>query len=748
MVELYYIYACKRETWIPRPNGQKEVFMKNRYMSTKNTKRLMALLLALLLLTVCAAGCAREITDEPSVTIGTTEPSGNTGVQAPPTELFSLIADGSAKIHVVYGNHDGEVAKNAAKSLADSLTRLGGANVYAVVDFSTDKRANSLDILFGATSYAESAKAIEELGSNSYSIKVVGNKIVVVATNPYLYSEAIKALLGALTVSNGVVTLDKSFSVSSTADDVVTLVSGKETEYEIVYSNGDEEAKTLAESLKGAFADLGVTVAVSPDTKNASGREILIGDTNRELSDEGKPYYLNAHIGVDKAGSIAVTGNLEVGVTKLIGYLSASETSDGTIDVPTSLFGIIAPEGYGNAPEYTGGGDAKLYVGWDTLRTYYVQVADAEESDYNDYIKKLEESGYQLYYETDAQECEFSIYTDGYNIINLSYVEYDSPFKEDKGALMHYVSIGIDCIDNSALPTLVAEGKKVTDVQLTMLGAACAFLIRLEDGRFIVFDGDLNNDTRELIYEQLVAQNVRSGKPTVAAWVISHTDGDHVGGFSGVLQKYSKKVELQSVIVNSPSYEKFYEETPSTAEHTTRWAKTAYDALAEYAPDAKIIVAHAGQQFAYLGLTIDVLGTYENLYNKPMSTSNHSNSVYRFTMPGGTMIFTGDARPDNCKILNAMYAEKLQADVVQYAHHGGNGGDVDFYDSVNASFGIWTNDYEEIVDANCFGNVGNNGVDPKKNTTHIIPSINDKVMILTEGMTREELSKYIRFEDR
>ena len=213
-----------------------------------------------------------------------------------------------------------------------------------------------------------------------------------------------------------------------------------------------------------------------------------------------------------------------------------------------------------------------------------------------------------------------------------------------------------------------------------------------------------------------------------------------------MLEKYADKIILQSVIVNSPSSEKFYEETPSSAEHTTRWASVAYTRLEKYAPDAKIIIAHAGQRFEYLGLTVDVLGTYENLYDKPMKSSNHSNTVYSFTMPTGRMIFTGDAQNDNCKILTAIYAEELQADVVQYSHHGYNGGDKGFYDMIYARYGIWTNNYEYMLERELYGKVDYNHIDPKSKTVSLATSVNDNFMILKAGMTKSALAKFIRFE--
>ena len=675
------------------------------------------------------------------------EPSPDNGGDVPNEEtVLSLIEKGEAKVRVVYNKKDDAITIDAAKSLADSLTRLSGVKVYAILDFAAKNDSSCINILFGKTSYSASDAAMSALTPNSFSVTVSDGAVIVAANNVYLYSDAADALLNAVSVSGNNMTLDKSFSEVGENCDVVTLLDGTQTDYNIVYANEDDEAKSLAEKLKGTFATKGVTVQIYSDLSEGSGKEILIGDTNRKLSEKGEPYYLNAHIGVGDNGDVAVTGNLAAGVQKICDYLNAQNTSEGRIDIPPSALGIVAPKGYGNAPEYTGGGEKKLYCGWDGLRSYYVQAANATEKDYEDYIKKLESEGFALYYKTDAQDSEFSIYTDGYNIVNLSYIEYTSPFNNDKGKTVSYVNIDIDCIENSALPNLVAEGKKITDVQLTLVYSNCAFIIRLEDGRFVVVDGGSDNEIKDLIYKQLVAQNVRGEKPTIAAWVITHTDGDHVGGFSGMLEKYADKIILQSVIVNSPSSEKFYEETPSSAEHTTRWAKTAYTRLEKYAPDAKIIIAHAGQRFEYLGLTVDVLGTYENLYDKPMKSSNHSNTVYSFTMPTGRMIFTGDAQNDNCKILAAIYAEELQADVVQYSHHGYNGGDKVFYDMIYARYGIWTNNYEYMLERELYGKVDYNHIDPKSKTVSLATSVNDNFMILKAGMTKSALAKFIRFE--
>ena len=188
------------------------------------------------------------------------EPSPDNGGDVPNEEtVLSLIEKGEAKVRVVYNKKDDAITIDAAKSLADSLTRLSGVKVYAIVDFAAKNDSSCINILFGKTSYSASDAAMSALTPNSFSVTVSDGAVIVAANNVYLYSDATDALLSAVSVSGKNMTLDKSFSKVGENCDVVTLVNGTQTDYNIVYANEDDEAKTLAGNLRDVFADKGVT---------------------------------------------------------------------------------------------------------------------------------------------------------------------------------------------------------------------------------------------------------------------------------------------------------------------------------------------------------------------------------------------------------------------------------------------------------------------------------------------------------
>ena len=404
-----------------------------------------------------------------------------------------------------------------------------------------------------------------------------------------------------------------------------------------------------------------------------------------------------------------------------------------------SSTGVRHGKGYGSAPKYEGSGKISVIENHSLYKSFYIRVDGATLADYQNYQNKLLESGFTLHHSTDAQDKSFfSTYTDGYNIINVSYVNYVDPLWEL--GEVSYINIAVDSTDNSVLPKNTDNSQKVTDLQVTMINTGCAFLIRLEDGRFVVYDGGVNEDTAAM-YEQMTAQNVLGGKPVVAAWFISHHHGDHIGGFLNFMRTYKNNVVVETIVTNIPS-KTMLGAIIDGEDYEYGWITSLYNNAKAHMPSVKFAIAHAGQRFAFAGLDVDVLYSPENFYGGMMMYGNHEVTMYSFTMPEGRMIFIGDALSENCKIAAAIYGNDLKADVVQYAHHGAQGGEPGFYALVGAKYGIWTAAKEALDGGNGKPNPGYNGIEESTPTINVAPSNTSSAWVLTSQTTKEQMLEH------
>ncbi|MBQ7383201.1 MAG: MBL fold metallo-hydrolase [Clostridia bacterium] len=655
---------------------------------------------------------------------GTTEAAVN---------ALTLVSEGKADVKIVCNDGENVIVKDSAMELKSSLSELCGADI-SLESVSGD----GIEILIGNSGDASKA-AMDELVPNSYSITVSENKIIVVSNNMYLYSEAVDELLCAISVSDGVAAIAGDYSKKSDSYPVVALSEGDKTDYTIIYAAGDSTAMAQAKLLNNAFKYAGITVEVSSDAKGASGKEILIGDTNRKLSSQTKEsFYKSVSFGHNDNGDLAVKGAVEVGITSVMDYIKAFADADCDIAIPHFLLKPKPEAGYGTAPKYTGVGTETVKYSYSAMKSYYVQVDGAKVSDYEDYLKKLKDEGYEEHYATEAQESRFATYTDGYSIVNVSYIEHKSI--SDSNKTVKYVNIAIDCTDNVALPAAEDDSKYVCEAQVSLINAHNTWLVRLEDGRFIVVDGGLTNSNNrnnaDLIYKYMVEQNELDGNPVIAAWVITHPHSDHVQGFYDFTQRYKNKAELQMVISNMPN----------EADYNSAYSPQVYFGATESSPKAKFVVAHAGQRFAFAGLDLDILWTHENLYDSGYGDGNVASTVFSMTMAGGRVIITGDQQKAGCQIVNAIYREELKCDVIQICHHGYTGGDAGFYASTGAKVAVWPFNHEELTQNNAYGNNTANNVDVESFDMHLVMSKTEEIMTLREGMTKNDLKQFRKWE--
>ena len=350
------------------------------------------------------------------------------------------------------------------------------------------------------------------------------------------------------------------------------------------------------------------------------------------------------------------------------------------------------------------------------------------------YCEKLKNEGYRVYMEN---EIEGSLFT---TLVNnetktMLYVAYNaySHLEEYQGKY-DWVASKVKTGDPNVYeyePALrvvsaplqyaylpsedLVEGtsyKKVNDSLITTQplynkAVGLTYVITLEDGRLVVFDGgNINENGTEYdrLWKTLVGAHTQmyGTSPTqqnpvhIAAWVLTHAHGDHYYVFERMTKKYGSTglLKMDYMIANIPSVNSAYPVaavaeamTPEKVGQLQRNVKGGFE----------LIKVHTGQKFHLANIEIEVLATWEDHNPWVINDGNETNTVFRFTLsnadaPGQkvTQLWTGDAQRWLSRYLCASYGEYLQSDMMSVGHHGNVGCEIDLYDTVQPTTIWWS----------------------------------------------------------
>lgn len=642
-----------------------------------------AVLLALLLILSVSVACSDgEREPVPSETEGQTETAEEQD------NSLKLVWEGTATGRIVFPFRSSACVGSAVTDLQRAVRSACGVTLKANADSLTVQSGAPM-ILLGDTAFADSAAAKQALPENSFSVSVSNGNVVVVASDDALYPVAVAHLLSVCSAGDGKLTVPQTYAFTSESYQSVAIFSEDDRNFRIVYDVDSADAKRAATDIRDAIQErFGFSPAVVGDNETRVGREILVGDTNRSFSKANRSYYMDYTLNVEPlTGTVALTGYLPDASKELCNMISSSDGKDFSL-FPVRM-GTQAADGYGSIPAYRS--EPYDLMKQSDLNSYYVQYHNTTATEYSAYLEKLESLGYEQYARREVNGNLFATYTDGYNILSVNYIKF-----------YQITRITSETTGNVTLGKQQSDLETaVTTPQLTQINGACAFLIRLSDGRFLVIDGGLNYEKNwKSIYEQLVAQNVRDGKPVIAAWILSHAHVDHYGAFIGFAEHYASKVCLESVVLNIPSYETYSRNveaanvTPDMTDMITR----AKQAISVHYSDAALIVPHAGQILWFGDAMVDMLYTHEDLSPAVMTVTNSSSLIYTVTIAGQRIAFLNDAHDDASTIVYRMYGDTLKSDMVQVAHHGYNGGNTNMYLKIAADTALWTNPYTTVIE--------------------------------------------------
>ncbi len=224
----------------------------------------------------------------------------------------------------------------------------------------------------------------------------------------------------------------------------------------------------------------------------------------------------------------------------------------------------------------------------------------------------------------------------------------------------------------------------LTQVKHRYFAADCGmtYLVCLTDGRFVVIDGGYDEEGEAAhLFSLLTAQNVREGKPHIAAWFITHPHNDHFGGLVGLCREYPNEFILDKLIYNFPP------------RHVSNGFSdlVPFENAVKTLQNTEIVTAKTGQQFCCDDTVFDVLFTWEDLCPiEGLVNLNDCSLVLRMTVGERRVMFLGDAMPTASAVLCERYDDAaLQSEFLQVGHHGYGGGSDELYRRVNPKTLLW-----------------------------------------------------------
>lgn len=511
------------------------------------------------------------------------------------------------------------------------------------------------------------------------------------------------------------------------------------------------------------------------DETAAAAGEILIGDTNRpESATALKMINKNQCIVAMIDGKLVATGHTfeaKLCAAEAVKTLFANGATD--ITLPSDLCLILTVNH--NAVSET---DVMLpsltldrVMDINDNDLMYLYTTGVSENAYTTYCDALLAAGYEIVTESSLAGSHFKtfVYPAGGKMLQVDYNAF-AKTGEALGSSSHTASGGVtEAVFGYATPTIrivVSDWlsndlpdaellnpnqtyTKLTDSTVTAIdlgeaGYGTGYIMMLEDGRFVVVDGggaatDLDNVWS--IFVDLYKKAHNNAEPTkenpvvIAAWLVSHSHGDHTGMMTQFSHRFSGTYSCSSkdcaYCFDGEGNRKEGDHGLATMQYmfVTYPSRTEYDNVAEagaasyntYFREAKWVKPVTGQTLYIANMKIETLFTHKDVFPQHTTAMNDTSTIQRLnfvmttssqvdqesgktaldhgelgTLKSYSFIATGDLFIQGSRWLCAMYGKELKADMVAMAHHGGPGAEAAFYDNVAPTVVWWPQSKDSV----------------------------------------------------
>lgn len=486
-------------------------------------------------------------------------------------------------------------------------------------------------------------------------------------------------------------------------------------EYVVVRpENADTEIFDMAVSFLSSMANYAITMDIKDDwvaseaEKDNGEPELLLGKTNRVATattlsemppekDYAIRFFENKIVIVGrtiKAQKLAVSEFFKSYVKKAEdGVITGVDAGTVVYGIDPSINESLSMRGFSDFPKYLRSYDDA------TVCSYYVTqylYKDVEPQGIEEYMGRLEAEDFLKAQDLAHGENRSITYTKGEGMVHLYYRE------SVKELTVSADTMPSDLYTKPQAGSWEVKNEKSSFAVMTMdyskysCGLGCnpiydnnglCYVVTLQDGRYIVYDGGYEspNDC-EIIYEFLRDNNKREGKPVIAAWVFTHSHGDHYGAFISFTAKHAGDVVIENFVQNTGTSECYTDSHDITLESLGAYAKTYYD-------NAAVLQPHVGQRLYFCDVEIEVLYTHEMFHfneERSLSGENVASMETRIWIDGVSILISGDAARSTNQDMVKLLGNYLKSDFLQVSHHGNGGFDEKLLRAADPTYILWT----------------------------------------------------------
>jgi len=205
-----------------------------------------------------------------------------------PTEVVEYISMADLSSYTIVRPKDASKPLQRAGVTLRNKLKLGvGIQLELRIDNSSDT-ISECEILVGRCDREESRQFAQGLMLNDYGYTVIGKKLVICGGSEEATVEAVNAFIEAVIqkydgTNEIFFSSADAFMMKGTYENgSLTLQGTGIGEYSIVYAHGEEASRILAEQFVEVLSEkTGHVLTIRSDAEPASGKEILLGSTNR-----------------------------------------------------------------------------------------------------------------------------------------------------------------------------------------------------------------------------------------------------------------------------------------------------------------------------------------------------------------------------------------------------------------------------------------------------------------------------------